>query len=96
VNVLLDLVNFDPRALDGLAERTLVPGGRALTTTAPESSAQMIVSTSAPELLDRIAEQAARGELSVNIRASFALAEVEQAFAAFRAGGVGKIGLRVS
>jgi len=95
VHVLLDLVNFDPPALDALAERTLVPGGRALTTVAPESSAQMIVSTSAPELIDRIAEHAARGELSVHVRASFALADVEQAFAALRAGGIGKIGLRV-
>ena len=96
VDVLLDLVNFDPRALDALAERTLVAGGRALTTVAPESGAQMIVSTSAPELIDRIAEHAARGELSVHVRASFALADVEHAFAALRAGGVGKIGLRVS
>ena len=96
VDVLLDLVNFDPRALDALAARTLVPGGRALTTVAPEAAAQMIVSTSASELIDRIAEHAAQGELSVHVRASFALADVEHAFAALRAGGIGKIGLRVS
>ena len=56
----------------------------------------MIVATSAPDLIDRIAEHAARGELLVHVCASFTLGDVEHAFAALRAGGIGKIGLRVS
>lgn len=35
VDVLLDVVTFDAKALDGLAPRALLPGGRALTTVAP-------------------------------------------------------------
>lgn len=96
VEVLLDMVNFDAQDLDTLARRALVHGGRALTTVAPESSAQMIVSTSAPELLDSIAEHAERGELRVRLRATFGLVEIEDAFTALRAGGLGKVALSVS
>ena len=55
----------------------------------------MIISTSAPELLDRIAGHAARGELRVRHRATFALDELEQAFEALSASGLGKIGVSV-
>jgi NADPH:quinone reductase-like Zn-dependent oxidoreductase len=95
VQVLLDLVNFDPHGLDTLARRVLIPGGRALTTVAPGSSAEMIVSSCGPELLDLIAEQAARGELRARLRATFALVEIEDAFAELRSGGLGKVALSV-
>lgn len=96
VQVLLDLVNFDAQDVDTLAGRVLAPGGRAFTTVAPGSSAQMIVSTSAPELLDAIAEHAARGELRARLRATFALVDIEDAFRALGAGGLGKVALTVS
>ncbi len=96
VDVLLDLVTFDAAALDKLAERALAPGGQALTTVAPESSAQMLMATSSPELLDRIGEHVRRAELKAPLQTVFELAEIEQAFAALQAGVLGKIGVSVS
>jgi NADPH:quinone reductase-like Zn-dependent oxidoreductase len=96
VDVLLDLVTFDPRALDELAGRALGSGGRALTTISPQSSAQMLIAMSSPDLLDRIAGHAGHGELRVPLRTSYELTEIEEAFTALRAGAVGKIGLHVA
>jgi NADPH:quinone reductase-like Zn-dependent oxidoreductase len=93
VHVLLDLVTFAPDALESLSRRVLAPGGRALTTLVPTGSAQMLMVMGSPELLDRIADHAARGELKVPLQTSFKLTEIEQAFAALRAGALGKIGL---
>lgn len=62
----------------------------------PDSRAEMIISTSSPELLARIARHAASGDLTVRLRATFALAEIDAAFAALRGGGLGKVGLSVS
>ena len=96
VDVLLDLVTFDPEALDRLAAQVLAPGGRALTTITPQSGAQILVAMSSPEMLDRITAHAARGELKVPLQRTFELTQIEDAFAAMRAGTLGKIGLRVA
>jgi NADPH:quinone reductase-like Zn-dependent oxidoreductase len=96
IDVLLDLVNFDPNAIDELAGRALGTGGLALTTITPQSSSRMLLAMSSPDLLDRIARHAERGELKVPLRTSYPLSEIEDAFAALRAGAVGKIGLRVA
>lgn len=99
VEGLIDLVS-DRDGFANLAGRVLVRGGRGATTrfddppAVPGVTLTMIHSAPLVELLDRVAELVARGELQVPIEHCFAFDELPRAFETLRAGVIGKVSVQ--
>jgi NADPH:quinone reductase-like Zn-dependent oxidoreductase len=81
----------------------LAPGGRMASTMmfGPEqlgdrdATAVAVMATAEPELLDRLAEGAAEGQIKIPIQRTYRLEDVPQALADFAAGTLGKLAINI-
>ncbi|WP_116953089.1 NADP-dependent oxidoreductase [Jiangella endophytica] len=77
----------------------LRPGGRLASTlgvTPDGATAVSVMADTSPQTLARLAADAASGALRVPVTASYPLARIDEAFAAFRTGALGKIALTIA